>query len=146
MMKRNTFIILFIIGVWILPSCKTYLIPLESFEHQFAGIDSTSLKEVRIEGAAYDTYLANPINKIDCIDKQGNAFQLDNSPAIEIRFTYGEKNKRTIFYFDRVIKQDTLIIGGQSRFIPSLIKAIPFNSVSKIEVQNGGKNFKYVEN
>lgn len=143
-MRKNIFIVLFIIGVWLLSSCKTYLIPIESFEHQFAGIDSTSLREVRIEGATYDTYLANPIEKIDCFDKQGNHFQLDNSPAIEIRFTYGEKNKKITFYFDRVIKEDTLIIGGQSRFIPSLIKAIPFNSVSKIEIQNGGKNFKYV--
>ena len=122
------------------------MIPIESFEQQFTGIDSTSLREVRIVGVAHDTYLANPIEKIECLDKQGNSVKLDNSPAIEIRFTYGEKNKKTIFYFDRVIKEDTLIIGGQSRFIPSLTKVIPFDSVSKIEIQNGGKNFKYVEN
>lgn len=145
-MKKNISIVLFIIGIWILSSCKTYLIPIESFEQQFSGIDSTSLKMVTIIGAANGSYLANPIEKIDCIDKQGNSFQMDKSPAIEIRFTYGEKNKKTIFYFDRVIMEDTLIMGGQSRFIPSLIKTIPFNSVSKIEIQNGGKNFKYVEN
>ena len=145
MMRKNILIVLFIIGVWILSSCKTYLIPIKSFEHQFAGIDFISLREVRIEGATYDTYLANPIEKIDCLDKQGNAFQLDNRPAIEIRFTYGEKNKKTIFYFDRVIKEDTLIIVGQSRFFPKLIKTIPFESVSKIEIQNGGKDFKYVD-
>lgn len=146
MMKDNRIIAFLIIGLLIMSSCKTYLIPIESFEHQFAGIDSTSLKEVSIKGATYDSYLANPIKKIDCIDKHGNAYQLENSPAIEIRFTYGEKNKRTIFYFDRVIKKDTLIIGGQSRFIPLLIKAIPFNSVTKIEVQNGGKDFRYIKN
>lgn len=144
-MTGNKITALLVIGFLILSSCKTYLIPIESFEQQFAGIDSTSLKEVRIKGATYDSYLANPIKKIDCIDKKGNAFQLVNSPAIEIRFTYGEKNKKTIFYFDRVIKKDTLIIGGQSRFIPSIIKAIPFNSVTKIEVQDGGKNFRYIE-
>lgn len=145
-MRANKIIALLLTGVWILSSCKTYLIPIESFERQFSGIDSTSLKKVRIKGATHDSYFANPIKKIDCIDKQGNAYQLNNGPAIEIRFTYGEKNRKTIFYFDRVIKKDTLIIGGQSRFIPSLIKAIPFNSVTKIEVQNGGKDFRYIEN
>lgn len=145
-MRKITFIMTCLIGMGILSSCKTYLIPVESFEQQFSGIDSTSLKMVTIEGAANKSYLANPIEKINCIDKQGNPFQIDNSPALEIRFTYGEKNKKTIFYFDRVIKNDTLIIGGQSRFILSLTKSIPFNRVSKIEIQNGGKNFKYVEN
>ncbi len=144
-MKNNIFVILFIIGVVILVSCQTYFIPVESFEHQFATIDSTSLKEVRIKGARHSTYLANPIKKIECVDKQGNAYQLDNGPSIEIRFTYGEKNKKAIFYFDRVIKQDSLIIGGQSRIIPSLLKTIPFSTVSKIEVQDGEKNFRYVE-
>ena len=145
-MKKTLLIVTSILVIWILSSCKTYLIPIESFEQQFLGIDSTSLKMVTIEGAANDSYLANPIEKINCLDKQGNPFQIYNSPAIEIRFTFGEKNKKTIFYFDRVIKKDSLIIGGQSRFIPSLTKSIPFNSVSKIEIQNGGKNIKYVEN
>ena len=99
-MRANKIIALLLTGVWILSSCKTYLIPIESFERQFSGIDSTSLKKVRIKGATYDSYLANPIKKIDCIDKQGNAYQLNNGPAIEIRFTYGEKNRKTIFYFE----------------------------------------------
>ncbi len=49
--------------ILILFSCKTYLIPVESFKQQFSGIDSTSLKEVKIKGATYKTYLANPIKK-----------------------------------------------------------------------------------
>lgn len=145
-MKRILLIIAYLTGLWIVSSCKTYIIPVESFKQQFSGIDSTSLKMVTIKGAINGSYLANPIKKIYCSDKQGNSFQIDNSPAIEIRFTYGDKNKKTIFYFDRVIQEDTLIIGGQSRFIPSLTKSIPINSVHKIEIQNGGKNFKYVEN
>lgn len=134
-----------IIGILILTSCKTYIIPLESFKKQFEEIDSTDFRMVSIDGATHDSYLANPIKKINCFDKKGNPHELSNSPKVEIRFTYGEKNKRTIFYFDRVILIDTIVIGAKSRFIPSMIKSIPYNSVSKIEIQNGSKNFKYVE-
>jgi hypothetical protein len=70
-------------------------------------------------------------------------FELKNSPSIEIRFTEND-NKRTIYYFDRVQVQDTLIIGDRSRFL-GLRKGISINNVKLIEVQDGHKNFKYVD-
>ncbi len=53
-------------------------------------------------------------------------------------------NKRTIFYFDKVYLQDSMLIGDRSRFL-YLPKAIPIDKVKMIEVQDGHKNFKYVE-
>jgi hypothetical protein len=126
--------------------CKTYYIPVESFKTQFKDIDSTNLRLVytRDPYGFITEYWANPIDYIKCEDKNHNPYELKNGPSIEIRFTENN-NKRTIFYFDRVYLQDTLIIGDRSRFI-GLRKDISINNVKLIEVQDGHKNFKYVEN
>ncbi len=124
--------------------CKTYTIPVDSFKKQFAGIDASSFKKVYIDGAIFGSYMANPIQEIKCIDKNGNPFELTNSPAIEIRFTHGAKNKKTTFYFDTVFLTDSVIVGERSRLVPSLTKEIPVNSITKIEVMNGGKKIRYV--
>jgi hypothetical protein len=139
---KTGFLFLLFLG---LISCKTYYIPVESFKEQFNGIDSTKLKIVNTRGPAGDIaqYPANPIEYIKCVDKDNNPFELKNSPSIEIRFTE-QNNKRTVYYFDRVFLQDTLIIGDMSRFI-HYRKGISINNVKLIEVQDGHKNFKYVE-
>jgi hypothetical protein len=126
-------------------SCKTYYIPVESFKAQFEGIDSSRLRIVHTRGPAGDIveYPANTIDYIKCIDKDNKPFELKNSPSIEIRFTQ-KNNKRIIYYFDRVFLQDSLIIGDMSRFI-NYRKAISINNVKMIEVQDGHKNFKYVD-
>lgn len=141
-LQKAGFLFLLFLG---LISCKTYYIPVESFKEQFNGIDSTKLKIVNTRGPAGDIaqYPANPIEYIKCVDKDNNPFELKNSPSIEIRFTE-QNNKRTVYYFDRVFLQDTLIIGDMSRFI-HYRKGISINNVKLIEVQDGHKNFKYVE-
>lgn len=145
MIKRLIYTAFYILLVTGIISCKTYYIPVQSFKLQFNGIDSTKLRLVKTRGPAGDVaeYLANPIDYIKCVDKSDMQFELKNSPSIEIRFT--EKNdKRTIFYFDRVFMQDTLIIGEMSRFV-RFRKGISINNVKLIEVQDGHKNFRYVE-
>lgn len=139
---KTGFLFLLFFGLF---GCKTYYIPVESFKEQFNGIDSTKLKVVNTRGPAGDIaqYPANPIEYIKCVDKNNNPFELKNSPSIEIRFTE-QNNKRTVYYFDRVFLQDTLIIGDMSRFI-HYKKGISINNVKLIEVQDGHKNFKYVE-
>jgi len=129
----------------VLNACKTYLIPVQSFKEQFNGIDSAKLRLVKTRGPAGDVveYLANPVDYIKCVDKSDMPYELKISPSIEIRFTE-KNNKRTIFYFDRVFMQDTLIIGEMSRFV-RFRKGISINNVKLIEVQDGHKNFKYVE-
>jgi hypothetical protein len=88
-------------------------------------------------------YLANPINEIECSDKNGNPSRLTNSPSIEMRVT--ETNgKKTIFYFDRIFVTDSTLTGIQSRFISSINKTIKLKDIKKIEIQDGKKNFVYV--
>ncbi len=139
---KTILIVLIVFGLF---SCKTYYIPIESFKEQFSKIDSTKLKIVNTRGPAGDVveYLANPIEYIKCVDKNNNPFELKNSPSIEIRFTLNN-NKKTIFYFDYIYLQDSMVIGDRSRFF-YMEKSIPLKDIKKIEVQDGHKDFKYIK-
>ena len=127
-----------------LSSCANYYIPLESFKEQFVKIDSTKLENLSIRGPLNEhyNYLANQISVIECFDKNGKPFRLRNSPSIEIRFTYGYKNRRTVFYFDRISVNRNSVSGVESRFMDFIKKTIPLDSITKIEVQDGRKGFK----
>ncbi len=143
MKRKNLLIVLTLF--FIISSCKTYIIPVDSFKEQLIGIDSSKMKDVIVLGPFGERYYyqANKIENIKCIDKNGNPFVLNNGPSIEIRVTHGEKNKRTIFYFDSVHANDSSFAGMRSRFIPTLTKSIPFNDISKIEIQDGKKKVNY---
>ena len=142
---KKIFLLLLIIGA--VMSCTTYYIPVSSLREQFAGIDSTKLINVTVEGPYNEQYhyLANPISTIQCVDKKGNPFQLTNSPSLETRITYGHNNKKTIFYFDRIYVNSNSVRGVESRFIESIRKSIPLDSITKIEIQDGRKKFKYIK-
>jgi hypothetical protein len=126
-------------------SCANYYLTTDSLRKQFSGIDSTKLRRVTVRGPVgeRDAYLANPIDTIECVDKEGNPGRLIDSPSIEMRVT--ETNgKRTVFYFDRVFVTDSTLLGVQSRFISSIRKTIRLKDIKKIEIQDGKKNFDYV--
>jgi hypothetical protein len=139
---RTGIYLLFTLGI---VSCKTYYIPLESFKEQMKDITTVELKTVNTKGPMGDvvSYKTYPIEFIKCIDKNNNPYELKNSPSIEIRFTE-KNNKRTIFYFDQIYIQDSTIIGDGSRFI-YYQKTIPIENIKLIEIQDGHKDFKYVE-
>lgn len=148
LVKKNKVTIKHIIRILlisgILTSCKTYYIPVKSFKEQLSDIDSTQLRMVRTRGPVGDIeeYLANPIDKIKCVDSDGNETELQNSPSIETRITTND-GKRTVLYFDRIYVENDTLIGFQSRFI-GLSKKIPLTDITKIEVQDGQKNFTYL--
>jgi hypothetical protein len=138
---------LFITIFTLTTSCSTYYLTTDSLRNQFSGVDSTTLRTVTVRGPIGErySYLANPIDEIECTDKNGNASRLTNSPSIEMRVTQAN-GKRTIFYFDRIFVTDSTLTGVQSRFVSSMIKTIKLNDVKKIEIQDGKKNFVYVSN
>jgi hypothetical protein len=140
-MRKTTSII--ILGL-LLSSCTTYYIPLESFKQQFTKTDSTKLVNLSIQGPLNEqyNYLANPVSEIECFDKNGKTFILKNSPSIEIRFTYVHRNKRTIFYCDRISVNRHSVTGVESRFMDFIKKTIPLDSITKIEIQDGRKGFR----
>ena len=141
-MKTNFFIALF---CFTLCSCKTYYMTTESLKQQLALIDSTKLKAVTVRGPIGEkyNYLANGIDLIHCTDKNGNPISFSNSPSIEVRVTE-QTGKKTIFYFDRLFISDSTLLGVRSRFISAIRKEIKLADIKRIEIQDGGKNFTYI--
>jgi len=108
-------------------------------------MDSSKMVIVNTQGplGSIVQYQTFPFRYIQCIDKKGRPFQLANSPSIEIRFTDAH-NKKTIFYFDLISVTDSTVVGRQSRIIKSIHETIPIASIKKIEVQDGRKNYHYI--
>lgn len=126
--------------------CANYHLTSADLVRQFEGIDSTKLRSVTVRGpiGEHVKYLANPIVALECSDRAGNSIQLPVTPSVEMRVTT-VSGKRSVFYFDRVFLSDSLLVGVQSRFVGSFRNTIPLKDITKIEVQDGKKNFKYVK-
>lgn len=126
-------------------SCTTYTITPQSFKEQFVGVDAKSLQQVEINNPLSFhniSYEANNIKYIEVIDKAGNMVALQNSPSIEMRVTTKDGKKR-IMYFDTVSLQNNILYGKGARLLGGINRTIPLDSVVKIEVQDGGKNYYY---
>jgi len=142
---KTKLILLLATGV-LFAACKTYTIDPESLKSQFLATGSAQ-KNVEINNPLrYGNirYKANSITDLNVRDKKGNHLSIPNSPALEMRVTH-KNGKRQIFYFDTTILENDSLKGSKSRFIPGLTNSIPFDSIAKIEVQDGGKDFKYKE-
>lgn len=87
-------------------------------------------------------YTTNSISSIPCVDKKGNHYNLINDPQVEVRLTTDSK-KRTTLYFDTLQLDGDYLIGCRSRFIPSLKKRIRTAEITKVEIHNSGKKYKY---
>ena len=147
MKSQISIVTVFLLGVLSFTGCTTFQIPVQSFRQQFAGVDMRSLQEVRVNGpyGMPIRYLANlsKIPTIKCVDANNKEVILQNSPSIEVRFTHN--GKRNIMYFDRLFIKDSAVVGSPSTFMPGLMHVIPLRDITKIEVQDGHKNFHYVD-
>lgn len=126
-------------------SCKTYTIPTESFREQMIKASSGNMKPVEINNPLLPgniRYNSNNIKRIIVTDKNGERTYLDNSPSIEMRVTK-YNGKKYHFYFDTVILENDTLKGWRSRFVQTFEREIPMDSILKIEVQDGGKKYKY---
>jgi len=142
---KSTLISIFLVLIILATSCQTYRIPTSSFVNQLSAVDSTSLKPVTVIGPVGEKtqYLSNQLQILRCIDKKGNPVELVVKPSIEIR-VHDLEGKKTIFYFDRTMLVDSVLIGARSRFIPGgYLKEIEIKNIRLIEVQDGKKNFRY---
>src|SRR6266446_6772973 len=88
-------------------SCTTYYIPTKMFREQYAKSDSSKSINLHYNGKEYFVHSAAAIQTIRCVDKNGNAAELQNGVSIKIRFT-DNKNNKTVFYFDTIFMNDTL--------------------------------------
>ena len=120
---------------------------MDSFRKQFETVNSESMKTVEVQ-TPYGkwSYEANPIATIVCVDKHNQLATLRNGPTVEMKLTYGARKKRSTFYFDRSYVDDGTFYGTlATTFKKSTQQSIPLDSVSRIQIQDGRKNFRYVK-
>ncbi len=129
----------------VMASCTTYTIPVESFREQMIGETSENMKKVKVNNPIFYSdikYNSNNIKRIIVTDKDGKRTYLDNSPSIEMRVTH-LNGKKYHFYFDTVILENDTLKGSRSKLIQVFDREIPMDSIIKIELQDGGKNYNY---
>jgi len=143
----NFYILKKIVTLYILTlfvSCKTYELTPLSLKTQLEN-GSVEEKDIKLNNASIffnSTYMAVSLDSLEVYDKKGKIFYLQNSPSIEMRLINNEGEKFTMYFDTVVIKNDTLI-GSRSRFISGIKHKVPFNTISKVFVQDGQKDFKY---
>lgn len=121
-------VVLFILLVIVLNSCKSYTIPPENFKNQLSKVENQHQKTI---------YQAYDLDYLVVYDSKGNETTLPNSPAIEMRVT--QKNgKKNAFFFDTVFIENDTLKGEKSRIL-GLMNYVPFDQITKIEVQEGVK-------
>lgn len=127
-------------------SCSVYTISPSSLKEQFIGIHLDSLKKTKINNPFVPftsiRYKSNRVENLTVRDRDGLKVNISNSPALEMRVTLKNK-KRYYFYFDTVIITDDSLSGGKSRFLPGLKNKVAFDSIVKIEIQDGRKRYHY---
>jgi hypothetical protein len=137
-----------IIGIGVLLlcfSCSTHTIPMDNFRNQMINAKSKNMKDIEINNPLFYKnikYSSNNIERLVVLDKKGTKMYLDNSPSIEMQVTHNN-GKKYIVYCDTVILENDTLKGGRFRFVQSLTREIPIDSIVKIEVQDGGKKFNY---
>jgi hypothetical protein len=134
-----------LLSLFLILSCKTYTIPVDSFVEQMKNTNSENTKDVEINNTLLFgniKYASNNIDRIFVIDKSGLEMYLNNSPALEMRVTH-RNGKKFIIYFDTAILENNILKGGRSRFVQRLSREILMDSIIKIEIQDGGKKFDY---
>lgn len=144
-MKSNY--ILIVIVSFTMFSCKTYTISKESFKEQFKDVNSKTLVEKKvsiISSSFVENFYCNDIKTIIVEDKSGKKIEMVNRPSIEMRVTTDD-NKRRIMYFDTSYIENDTLYGSRSRLLSLINYAkIPLKIIIKIEVQDGGKRYKYM--
>ncbi|MBK9419769.1 MAG: hypothetical protein IPN44_01800 [Flavobacteriales bacterium] len=139
-MSTKRIIFCIAIAIVSLPGCKTYYLTPASLQEQLLTTAPAETRSISPFGQVL-TYQAVQLNTIRCTDKKGVAIELAVAPNIEMRITQASGKRRSM-YFDRTELRGDTLIGHPSWIIPTLTYEIPISSITKVEVQNGGKRLR----
>lgn len=144
--------LLILIGmIIILNSCKTYTVPVESFQKQMTESNFGKLTKTAINHPVVFSnsspnrnliYETNGIKSIFVFNKKGDKVELENSPRLEMRITKKD-GKKNILIFDTAIVENDTLKGARSRILQNLRRKIALSDIEKIEIQDSGKVYKY---
>lgn len=148
-------IIVFLIFVLMVTSCKTYYVTADSLKEQLLKVDPNKIREVRdmlklpvpvpVPGTnavtqmnvpiVTGTHMYNGMTEVICNDNTGAKWKIDVNYLTQARVT--EKSGRhKIVYFDTIFLLDTLVYASKSHMIHAAINP-PFNikEIAKVELQ-----------
>ena len=123
-----------------LTGCKTYYLTPTSLQEQLQSTAPAQTQTISPFGQVL-TYQAVQLRTIRCTDKKGVPMELTVAPNIEMRITQASGKRRSM-YFDRTELRGDTLIGHPSWIIPTLTYEISISSITKVEVQNGGKRLR----
>ncbi|MEO7081024.1 MAG: hypothetical protein ABIY71_05820 [Flavobacteriales bacterium] len=139
-MGKQHFTLPIALAILALAGCKSYYLTPESLQAQLQSTAPAEVQALSPHGQV-PTYQAAQLQTIRCTDKKGLPMELTVAPNIEMRITQASGKRRTM-YFDRTELRGDTLIGHPSYFIPTMTYEIPFSSITKVEVQNGGKRIR----
>jgi len=127
-------------------SCSTYELSINTFKERFSDVEYSDFKEVEVRGPFGEiyNYKTHPSETIELIAKSGEIKNMTVKPSLEMRVTHSG-GKKNYFYFDKVYLTENFLYGDRTRFSDSFQKKIQLDSIEKLEVQDGKKNFKYTK-
>ena len=100
-------------SIAVLPSCKTYSIPVSDFKKLFEGKDLTKDYSFRAPTNMLVSYKIYPFDSIRCIDKKGKYAFVRNSRSLEIRVVDMSNQKHDLFFHSIRIR-DSLLVGTET--------------------------------
>lgn len=121
----------------ILSGCATYTLTTKSLLEQFAGTQKETKTNyiVAFPLVFPGTVTGNSLRSILVLDKKGMGHILHVTNRTGVRITKKDGKKST-FYFDTLIIQDSTITGKKDHFFGINAKPINLNNIQKIELQN----------
>lgn len=126
-------------------SCTTYTVLPTDFKKQVIESNSDIQKDAKVNNPISPfskiEYKANSLDYLSVYNKNGSPSSIKNSPAVEMRVTL-KNGKRKIFYLDTVTIENDTLKGEKSRILHIKDK-VAFSDIVKIEVQDGGKKYRY---
>ena len=124
-------------GSMLLTSCATYHMSTQSLLEQFA--NSQQEEKILIFVAPPFVFFpgivdGNSLRKITVLDKKEASHTFPVTRHMGVRITQNS-GKRTTFYFNTLLLQDSTINGSKTHFFNARIKPIKFADIRKIELQ-----------
>jgi hypothetical protein len=137
---KVSLLFVFILGIH---GCAVYTVPIDEFDKQTAGATEGKLRKRTVRLSVYGRvrFLTNDIDTIIAYDSNGEITKIPNSPRLEIRFTTIDNSTKT-FYFDTIYRVGGILHGSRARLL-YFHDSIILDNVSKIEIQDGRKNYSY---
>jgi hypothetical protein len=121
--------------------CKTYYLSPESLRTQLQSAGYAETKAIGPFGNQL-SYKTTQLEIIKCTNNMGAPVELVVAPNIEMRIT-DTSGKRRSMYFDRTELSGDTLFGHPSYILSNMTYQIPFTTITKVELQLGGKRLRY---